>query len=95
MPLAHLTKILVMPNLLSLVWFVANFLAAHGTTSAALTDSSQNFGQHTVAEFCDKNWLANFGRAVMGIIQKYPICQVNESQILIVRGVFVFTLLTN
>jgi hypothetical protein len=45
MPLAHLTKILVMPNLLSLVWFLANLLAAHGTIAAALRDSSQDFGQ--------------------------------------------------
>jgi hypothetical protein len=43
-PLSHPTKILVIPNLLMLVWFVANFLATNRTTCCCLTDSSQYFG---------------------------------------------------
>jgi hypothetical protein len=73
MSLAHLTKLLVIPNLFILVWFVANFLAAHRTSCYVFTDSNQNFGKPLAANPASKNWLANFGRASVGNIQTGPL----------------------
>jgi hypothetical protein len=56
--LAHPTEILVMPNIPSLVWFVANYLAAYGSLAVSFIDSCQNFGNPWAAEFLAKK-LAN------------------------------------
>jgi hypothetical protein len=73
MILAYLTKLLVIPNLLTLVWFVANILAAYmglvGVSSQILAQILANYWR---ANSAPKNWLANFGRASMGIIQTGP-----------------------
>jgi hypothetical protein len=60
MTLAYLTKLLVIPNLLILVWFVANILATYGTSWCVFTDSSQNFGKSLAAKSCTKKLASQF-----------------------------------
>jgi hypothetical protein len=54
MALANPTKILVMPIALTLVWFVANFGAAHVLLGVAFKDCSQIFGKPWAVESSTK-----------------------------------------
>jgi hypothetical protein len=54
------TKILVMPNILLLVWFVDNYLAANGQLDISFTNSCQNFGNPWATKSCAKKLASQF-----------------------------------
>jgi hypothetical protein len=60
MTLAHLTKLLVILNFLTHIWFVANVLTAYETSYCVFTDSSQNFGKPLAAKSCAKKLASLF-----------------------------------
>jgi hypothetical protein len=49
-----------MPNIFLPVWFVANYLAAHGLLDISFTDSCQNFGNSWATKSYAKKLASQF-----------------------------------
>jgi hypothetical protein len=49
-----------MLNILLLVWFVANYLAANEPLDISFTDSCQNIGNSWAAKYCAKKLASQF-----------------------------------